>query len=101
MVVIENIEDRSCHLPLILIIRVHPDLHLSLADWHEAHGQSRTDACETTESEGNEGVDVEEWRGTGDEWLVVAGLESVGDEDDSKCGSQAEHEYIMDLITTQ
>lgn len=31
----------------------------------------------------------------------MAGLESVGDEDDGECGSQAEHEYIIDLITTQ
>lgn len=37
MMVIENIKNGSCHLALVLVIRVHPDLHLCLADRHEAH----------------------------------------------------------------
>ena len=101
MTVIDNIEDRPCHFPLALIIRVHPDLHLSLTDRHEAHCQTRTYPCETTQQEGNEGVDVEERRGGRDEWFVVAGLESVGNEDDGECGSKAEHQNIMDSITIQ
>lgn len=96
MMVVENIEDRPRHFPLVLVIRVHPDLHLSLTDRHETHCQPRTYACETTQQEGDEGVYVEERRGGRNERFVVAGLESVGDEDDGECGSKAEHQNIMD-----
>lgn len=78
MMVVQNLQDGFGYFPLVLVVGIEPDLHLGLADGHEAYGQSRAHSCETSQEEGDEGVEIEERGGRRYEWcIVIAALHSV------------------------